>query len=61
MFTVTELNGTTTGKVERLMETVNMRVKVGKWSEAGALNIIKIRLAYYYNGFMHKCHIGIGT
>ena len=33
------------------MRTVNLRVNVGKWSTKGALNDIKIRLAYYYNGF----------
>jgi hypothetical protein len=53
MFTVVEkrLNGKTTSKVERVMRTVNMRVNVSKWSAAGALNVTKIRLAYYYNGF----------
>ena len=53
MFTAIEkrLNGKTTSKVERLMRTVNMRVNVSKWSIAGALNVTKIRLAYYYNGF----------
>lgn len=53
MFTAVEkrLNGRTTSKVERLMRTANMRVNVSKWSEAGALNVTKIRLAYYYNGF----------
>ena len=53
MFTAIEnrLNGRTTSKVERLMRTVNMRVNVSKWSEAGVLNVAKIRLAYYYNGF----------
>lgn len=45
------LNGKTTSKVERLMRTVNMRVNVSKWSEDGALNVTKVRLAYYYNGF----------
>jgi hypothetical protein len=45
------LNGKTTSKVKRVMRTVNMRVNVGKWSAAGALNVTKIRLAYYYNGF----------
>jgi hypothetical protein len=45
------MNGKTTSKVERLMRTVNMRANVSKWSEAGALNVTKIRLAYYYNGF----------
>ena len=45
------LNGKTTSKVERVMRTVNMRANVSKWSEAGALNVTKIRLAYYYNGF----------
>lgn len=53
MFTALEkrLNGKTTSKVERVMRTVNMRVNVSKWSDAGALNVTKIRLAYYYNGF----------
>lgn len=53
MFTAFEkrLNGKTTSKVERVMRTVNMRVNVSKWSDAGALNVTKIRLAYYYNGF----------
>ena len=53
MFTAIEkrLNGKTTSKVERVMRTVNMRVNVSKWSTAGALNVTKIRLAYYYNGF----------
>ena len=53
MFTAIEkrLTGKTTSKVERVMRTVNMRVNVSKWSKAGALNVTKIRLAYYYNGF----------
>ncbi|MCD4780028.1 MAG: hypothetical protein K8S27_05690, partial [Candidatus Omnitrophica bacterium] len=53
MFTALEkrLNGKTTSKVERVMRTVNMRVNVSKWSKAGALNVTKVRLAYYYNGF----------
>lgn len=53
MFTAIEkrLNGKTTSKVERVMRTVNMRVNVSKWSTAGALNVTKVRLAYYYNGF----------
>ena len=53
MFTAIEkrLSGKTTSKVERVMRTVNMRVNVSKWSTAGALNVTKIRLAYYYNGF----------
>ena len=53
MFTAIEkrLNGRTTSKIERLMRTVNMRVNVSKWSDAGALNVTKVRLAYYYNGF----------
>lgn len=45
------LTGRTTSKVERVMRTVNMRTKVGKWSPSGALNAIKVRLAHYYNGF----------
>ena len=53
MFTAIEkrLNGRTTSKVERVMRTVNLRVNVSKWSVTGALNVTKIRLAYYYNGF----------
>ena len=42
--------GKTTSLIERIMRTVNLRVNVGKWSSQGALNVIKIRLAYYYNG-----------
>jgi len=33
------------------MRTVNLRVNVGKWSTAGGLNVVKVRLAYYYNDF----------
>jgi len=53
MFTAVEkrLNGKTTSRVERVMRTVNMRTNVSKWSRAGALNVTKVRLAYYYNGF----------
>lgn len=53
MFTaiINRLNGKTTSKVERVMRTVNLRTRFGKWSHAGALNATKIRLAYYYNGF----------
>jgi hypothetical protein len=45
------LNGKTTSHAERVMKTINYRINVGKWSPAGALNVNKIRLAYYYNGF----------
>lgn len=45
------LTGKTTSHVERVMRTVNMRITVGKWSPQGALNAVKVRLAYYYNGF----------
>ena len=45
------LHGKTTSLVERVMRTINLRINVGKWSMAGALNATKIRLAYYYNGF----------
>ncbi|MDN3513174.1 MAG: hypothetical protein NG747_02100 [Candidatus Brocadia sp.] len=45
------LNSKTTSKVERIMRTVNLRMNVSKWSIAGSLNVTKIRLAYYYNGF----------
>lgn len=53
MFTALEkrLQGKTTSRVERLFRTVNMRVNVSKWSIEGALNVTKVRLAYYYNGF----------
>jgi len=53
MFTAitNRLNGKTTSKVERVMRTINLRTNFGKWSQAGALNATKIRLAYYYNGF----------
>jgi len=53
MFTAIEnrLEGKTTSRVERLFRTVNMRVNVSKWSMEGALNVSKVRLAYYYNGF----------
>jgi len=53
MFTglLNRLQGRTVSLVERVMRTVNMRIKVGKWSVEGALNATKIRLAYYYNGF----------
>jgi hypothetical protein len=53
MFTALEnrLTGKTTSRVERVMRTVNMRVNVSKWTTEGALNVTKVRLAYYYNGF----------
>jgi len=53
MFTAIEnrLEGKTTSRVERLFRTVNMRVNLSKWSTSGALNVTKVRLAYYYNGF----------
>jgi len=53
MFTAIEnrLEGKTTSRVERLFRTVNMRANVSKWSIDGALNVTKVRLAYYYNGF----------
>lgn len=53
MFTAfrNKLEGKTTSKVERVMRTVNMRIKIGKWSANGALNAIKVRLSHYYNGF----------
>ncbi len=53
MFTAFEkkLNGKTTSLVERVMRTVNLRINVGKWSTHGALNALKVRLSYYYNGF----------
>ncbi len=46
-----KLNGKTTSHAERVMRTINYRINAGQWSPAGALNLNKIRLAYYYNGF----------
>ena len=53
MFTAVlrRLEGRTISLVERVMRTINLRINVGKWSLAGALNVTKVRLAYYYNGF----------
>jgi hypothetical protein len=53
MFTAinNRLHGRTTSRVERVFKTVNMRINVGKWSVDGGLNVTKVRLAYYYNGF----------
>ncbi len=53
MFTAIDnkLHGKTTSKVERVFRTVNMRINVGKWSVDGGVNVTKVRLAYYYNGF----------
>jgi len=53
MFTAinNRLHGKTTSRVERVFKTVNMRINVGKWSPTGGLNVTKVRLAYYYNGF----------
>jgi len=53
MFTAinNRLHGKTTSRVERVFKTVNMRINVGKWSADGGLNVTKVRLAYYYNGF----------
>ncbi len=45
------LAGTTQGRVERRMRTINLGANVGQWSTAGALNMLKVRLAYYYNDF----------
>ena len=38
------------------MRTVNLRINLGKWKEEGALNLLKVRLSYYYNDedFMPK-------
>jgi hypothetical protein len=45
------LQGKTSSRVERLFRTVDIRINVSKWSTQGALNVTKVRLAYYYNGF----------
>ena len=34
-----------------------MRVNVGEWSRKGALNINKIRLGFYYNGFLNYLRV----
>jgi len=39
-----------TSKTERSMRTINARINVGVWSDAGAMNVSKIRIAHYYNG-----------
>ena len=46
-----KLQGKTTSLVEWVMRIVNFRINVGKWSEKDALNVNKIRLGYYYNGY----------
>jgi len=53
MFTALQnhLRGKATSEVERVMRTVNLRINYGKWSQSGALNAMKIRLAFYYNGY----------
>lgn len=53
MFTALQnrLEGKTSSRVERVMRTVNLRINAGKWSTTGVLNAMKVRLAYYYNGF----------
>lgn len=53
MFTAinNKLHGETISKAERVIRTAKMRVNVGKWSVEGGLNVTKVRLAYYYNGF----------
>jgi hypothetical protein len=33
------------------MRTVNQRVNVAQWRTDGALNVVKVRLAYDYHGF----------
>jgi len=53
MFNAVEkkIEGETTSHAERLMRTVNMRVNVGKWKKKSVLNAMKIRLAFFYNGW----------
>lgn len=53
LFTCLEkkMGGKTTSLIERLMRTVNLRINLGKWKEKSALNLLKIRLAHYYNGY----------
>lgn len=45
-----ELPTAYTSKIERMMRTINQRMDIGVWSEQGALDIAKIRLAHFYNG-----------
>lgn len=61
LFTAFEnkLNGKTTSRVERVMKSINMRINVGKWKPQGALNVNKLRLAYYYNGWAVKNKAGL--
>ena len=51
-----KLHGKTTSLAERVMRIVNFRINVGKWTERGALNVNKIRLAHYYNGYDANKH-----
>lgn len=46
-----KLENKTQSHVERLWRTMKLRTHVGKWEEKSALNLIKIRLAFYYNGW----------
>jgi len=50
----TQMQTVYSSKIERMMRTVNQRMNTGVWSEAGALAVAKIRLAFYYNGFGSK-------
>ena len=45
------LEGNVSSRVGYLFPTVNTRVNVSKWTTRGALNVTKVRLSYYYNGF----------
>ena len=49
-----KLQGKPTSRIKRLFRTVNMRINVSKWTTKGALNVTKVRLAFYYNGFDPK-------
>ena len=53
MFTMLQnrLNGKSNSHAERVMRNVNLRINYGKWSIKGALNAMKVRLAFYYNGY----------
>ena len=46
---VGEIKNFTTSLTERVMRIINQRINIGTWSNNGSLDIIKIRLAYYYN------------
>jgi hypothetical protein len=47
---VGKIKSYTTSLTERVMRNINQRINIGTWSDSGSLDVMKIRLAYYYNG-----------